>query len=152
MTTDESSPRRLTAAGADVDEPSRGTATRSHAAAGPDPADHRDRLTRSSLEPQGLCLTTQGAGKSTVLQHVLTADHGLRIAVVLNEFGETGELERKAMSFSGGEGTADPSTELVELANGCWCCTGAFILPGCVSSRSQRLGAQRARAAHDAAR
>jgi len=80
-------------------------------------------MPRPGQIPLTIVTGSLGAGKSTVLQHVLTANHGLRIAVVLNEFGETGELERKAMSFSDGGGAAGPSSELVELANGCWCCT-----------------------------
>ena len=29
-----------------------------------------------------------GAGKTTLINHILTADHGLRVAVVVNDFGD----------------------------------------------------------------
>ena len=34
-----------------------------------------------------------GSGKSTLLDHILTAQHGQRIAVILNEFGDTTDIE-----------------------------------------------------------
>lgn len=35
-----------------------------------------------------------GAGKSTLVRHILTAQHGRRIAVIVNEFGEELGIER----------------------------------------------------------
>lgn len=35
-----------------------------------------------------------GAGKTTLVNHILTAPHGLRIAVILNEFGEEVGIEK----------------------------------------------------------
>jgi Ni2+-binding GTPase involved in maturation of urease and hydrogenase len=32
-----------------------------------------------------------GSGKTTLVHHILTEDHGFRIAVIMNEFGETVE-------------------------------------------------------------
>jgi len=34
-----------------------------------------------------------GAGKSTLLDHILTAQHGRKIAVIMNEFGQTNDIE-----------------------------------------------------------
>ena len=55
-----------------------------------------------------------GAGKTTLLNRLLRADHGERIAVVENEFGAAGIdgqlLDRAAVS-------------VVELSNGCICCS-----------------------------
>ena len=48
-----------------------------------------------------LCLTNAGflgAGKSTLVRHILTADHGYRIAVILNEFGNDTSIERAIVS------------------------------------------------------
>src|SRR5258707_9851436 len=55
-----------------------------------------------------------GAGKTTLLNHILTAQHGKRIAVIENEFGEIGidhELVVRA------------DEEIFEMNNGCICCT-----------------------------
>ena len=48
-----------------------------------------------------LCAMTAGvlgAGKSTLVRHILTADHGYRIAVILNEFGDDTSIERAIVS------------------------------------------------------
>ena len=55
-----------------------------------------------------------GAGKTTLLNRLLRGDHGRRLAVIVNEFGEAG---------IDGELLASGSEELIELANGCICCT-----------------------------
>ena len=39
-----------------------------------------------------------GAGKSTLIRHILTADHGFRIAVILNEFADDTSIERAIVS------------------------------------------------------
>jgi G3E family GTPase len=55
-----------------------------------------------------------GAGKTTLLNRVLGEQHGKRIAVIVNEFGEIGIDGQLVMG-------ADE--ELVEMNNGCICCT-----------------------------
>ncbi len=63
-----------------------------------------------------------GAGKTTLLGHLLTHAGGRRIAVIVNEFGDVGvdgELLR-ACDLAG----CGPE-DIVELANGCLCCTVA---------------------------
>jgi G3E family GTPase len=55
-----------------------------------------------------------GAGKTTLLNHVLTADHGHKIAVIVNEFGEVG-IDNLLV-----EGADE---EIIEMNNGCICCT-----------------------------
>lgn len=55
-----------------------------------------------------------GAGKTTLLNHVLTANHGEKIAVIVNEFGEIGIDNQLVMG-------ADE--EIFEMNNGCICCT-----------------------------
>jgi len=55
-----------------------------------------------------------GAGKTTVLNRVLARADGRRVAVVENELGEVG-IDHELVE--GG------SAEVIELANGCLCCT-----------------------------
>lgn len=62
-----------------------------------------------------------GSGKTTLLRHVLGNAGGLRIAVIVNEFGELGidgELLRGC-----GLGCEEDGEGVIELANGCLCCT-----------------------------
>ena len=55
-----------------------------------------------------------GAGKTTLLNEILRADHGLRMAVLVNDFGE---VNIDAQLVVGVEG------ETINLANGCICCS-----------------------------
>ena len=55
-----------------------------------------------------------GAGKTTLLNHILTAEHGKKIAVIVNEFGEVGIDQQLVIG-------ADE--EIFEMNNGCICCT-----------------------------
>ncbi|WP_409159133.1 GTPase [Pectobacterium sp. B2J-2] len=55
-----------------------------------------------------------GAGKTTLLRHILNADHGYKIAVIENEFGEV-PIDNTLI----GERTSQITT----LSNGCICCT-----------------------------
>ena len=56
-----------------------------------------------------------GSGKTTLLNHILKADHGERIAVIENEFGESG-IDNELLVQDAGE-------QIVEMNNGCICCT-----------------------------
>ncbi|CAG8604447.1 1503_t:CDS:10, partial [Acaulospora morrowiae] len=60
-----------------------------------------------------------GSGKTTLLNYILTENHGKRIAVILNEFGESSGIE-KSLSIAQ-EG--DLFEEWLELKNGCLCCS-----------------------------
>lgn len=62
-----------------------------------------------------------GAGKTSLVRHLVTkADR--RLALVINEFGELG-IDRELLLGCGIEGCAE--SDVVELANGCICCTVA---------------------------
>jgi G3E family GTPase len=55
-----------------------------------------------------------GAGKTTLLNHILTQEHGQKIAVIVNEFGEIGIDNQLVVSSD---------EEIFEMNNGCICCT-----------------------------
>ena len=57
-----------------------------------------------------------GAGKTTLLKRILSEDHGQRIAVIENEFGEEGIDNEILLREEGKE-------QIVEMNNGCICCT-----------------------------
>jgi len=63
-----------------------------------------------------------GAGKTTLVRHVLNNAKGKRIALIINEFGDVG-VDRDVLKGCGDE--ACDETDMVELANGCICCTVA---------------------------
>ncbi|MFT8417961.1 MAG: cobalamin biosynthesis protein CobW [Acetobacter sp.] len=63
-----------------------------------------------------------GAGKTTLLRHLLNRAQGHRIAVVVNEFGSLG-IDGEILRGCGVEGCRDE--DIVELTNGCLCCTVA---------------------------
>eukprot|EP00884_Botryococcus_braunii_P011986 jgi/Botrbrau1/20789/Bobra.0156s0019.1 len=60
-----------------------------------------------------------GSGKSSLLTHILSNQQGLKVAVIVNDMAEVNidvELVR-------GSGSSHPKTDVVELTNGCICCT-----------------------------
>jgi cobalamin biosynthesis protein CobW len=63
-----------------------------------------------------------GAGKTTLVRHLLAHAKGRRIALIINEFGELG-VDREVL-LGCGDGTCRPE-DMIELANGCICCTVA---------------------------
>jgi cobalamin biosynthesis protein CobW len=63
-----------------------------------------------------------GSGKTTTIRHLLQNNQGRRIAVLVNEFGEVGidgELLRSCQVCD----DEDVNNNIVELTNGCLCCT-----------------------------
>jgi cobalamin biosynthesis protein CobW len=63
-----------------------------------------------------------GAGKTTLIRHLLEHAGGRRIALIINEFGDVG-VDRSFLSDCGND--ACKPDDIVELANGCICCTVA---------------------------
>src|SRR5438874_4823046 len=63
-----------------------------------------------------------GAGKTSLVRHLISTAAGHRLAVIINEFGELG-IDRELLLGCGDAACGDD--DIVELANGCLCCTVA---------------------------
>ena len=61
-----------------------------------------------------------GSGKTTLVNHILTNERGIKFAVIVNDIGEV-NIDADLIQKGGVVGTADDS--LVALQNGCICCT-----------------------------
>src|ERR1700752_2511758 len=69
----------------------------------------------SNLIPVTILTGFLGAGKTTLVNRILTEQHGEKIAVIENEFGETGVDNDIRVK--------DKDEQIVEMNNGCLCCT-----------------------------
>ncbi len=63
-----------------------------------------------------------GAGKTSLIRHMLETAGGRRLALIINEFGDVG-MDRDIIAACGIEGCGED--DIIELANGCICCTVA---------------------------
>src|ERR671925_1165504 len=86
--------------------------------------------------PVTLLVGFLGSGKTTLVNHILSAQHDQRIAVIVNEFGDVGIDGRLIVSVE---------DNVVELSNGCLCCTVqgdlADTLQQLLARRRQTVGA-----------
>jgi G3E family GTPase len=71
-------------------------------------------MAQQDMVPVTILTGFLGAGKTTLLNRILKEDHGHRIAVIENEFGESGV---------DGEILERTEEQIVEMNNGCICCT-----------------------------
>ncbi len=63
-----------------------------------------------------------GSGKTTLIRHILAHAGGRRLALIINEFGDVG-VDGEILKGCGAE--TCPEDNIIELANGCICCTVA---------------------------
>ncbi|MSP52161.1 MAG: cobalamin biosynthesis protein CobW [Alphaproteobacteria bacterium] len=63
-----------------------------------------------------------GAGKTTLLRHLIATANGRRLAIIVNEFGDIG-IDGALLQACAAPGCAED--DIIELANGCICCTVA---------------------------
>ena len=78
----------------------------------------------SSLEKIPVTIVTGflGSGKTTLIRHLMANPQGRRLAVLVNEFGDVG-VDGDILKSCADENC--PEENIVELANGCICCTVA---------------------------
>ncbi len=79
-------------------------------------------MTAAGKVPATIVTGFLGAGKTTLLRHLLGHAGARRIALIVNEFGELG-IDGELLRGCGIPGCDEDS--LIELANGCICCTVA---------------------------
>jgi G3E family GTPase len=86
-------------------------------------------MTTQTMIPVTILTGFLGAGKTTLLNRILIEHHGQRIAVIENEFGEAG---------IDGEFIIQGEEQIVEMNNGCICCTVRGDLVRILRDLSQR--------------
>jgi len=90
-------------------------------------------MNRPTLIPVTVLTGFLGAGKTTLLKRILSEDHGQRIAVIENEFGPEG-VDHELL-------VRDTNEQIVEMNNGCICCTVRGDLARILADLQQRRAA-----------
>jgi G3E family GTPase len=83
-----------------------------------------------ALIPTTILTGFLGAGKTTLLNRILQENHGLRIAVIENEFGQE-NIDNEIL-------VQDSTEQIIEMSNGCICCTVRGDLIVALSSLAQK--------------
>lgn len=74
-------------------------------------------LMKSNKIPVTILTDYLGAGKTTLLNRILTEKHNQKITVIVNEYGKVG-IDNQLV--------VDADEEILEMNNGCICCTVGF--------------------------
>ncbi|MCJ1440310.1 MAG: hypothetical protein MMC23_000793 [Stictis urceolatum] len=77
-----------------------------------------------------------GAGKTTLMNYILKQQHGKKIAVILNEFGDSADIEKSLTVNQDGQEVE----EWLELGNGCICCSVKDSGVNAIESLMERSG------------
>jgi len=76
-----------------------------------------------------------GSGKTTLLNYILTQEHGKKLAIIENEFGEVGIDDALLAKNT----KVQAEEELIEMMNGCICCTVRQDLIEVLNKLAQRV-------------
>jgi G3E family GTPase len=85
------------------------------------------------LIPSTILTGFLGAGKTTLLNRILQEEHGMRIAVIENEFGQE-SIDNEIL-------VRDTTEQIVEMNNGCICCTVRGDLVEALTALARRRAA-----------
>src|SRR5688500_20147485 len=88
-------------------------------------------MPENDMVPVTILTGFPGSGKTTLLNRILKEDHGQRIAVIENEFGESG-VDSEIIEKS--------EEQIIEMNNGCICCTVRGDLIKILGSLKQKRG------------
>jgi cobalamin biosynthesis protein CobW len=87
-----------------------------------EPVPDSPKMTSLAKVPCSIITGFLGAGKTTLVRHVLQNARGRRLAVIVNEFGDVG-IDGEILKDCGSDTCSED--RIVELSNGCICCTVA---------------------------
>lgn len=99
--------------------------------------EHEAEVTPPFKVPITIVTGYLGAGKTTLLNYILTANHGKKIAVIMNEFGDSLDIEKSLTVNNGGEQVE----EWLEVGNGCICCSVKDSGVNAIESLMEKKGA-----------
>ncbi|KAF2762965.1 cobW-domain-containing protein [Pseudovirgaria hyperparasitica] len=101
------------------------------------PDQEREEVSSITKVPITIVTGYLGAGKTTLLNYILNEKHGKRVAVILNEFGDSTDIEKSLTVNKDGQEVE----EWLELANGCICCSVKDSGVAAIESLMERQGA-----------